>query len=122
MAVDRAELERLLDLDTLSLQEIGQELGVSRQRIKQLADKMGYERTDQRVNPDKPVPADRAPRPWATHSGGLMGWKRDNGICQRSACMSAVSTKTLCRPHADQMVDRARMHARARRNQSESVA
>jgi hypothetical protein len=103
MAVDRAELERLLDLDTLSLQEIGQELGVSRQRIKQLADKMGYERTDQRVNPDKPVPAERAPRPWAAHKGGLMQWKRDNGICQRSGCLTAVSTKTLCREHADLM-------------------
>jgi hypothetical protein len=111
VAVDKDVLRRMLDLDLYSLQQIGQELGVSRQRIKQLADRMGYRRTDQRLKPDKAVPDERVPPPWAAHEGGQMQWKRDTGICQHSGCLTTISTKTLCREHADLMS----FNARARR-------
>lgn len=110
MTIDRTELKRLLDQDTMSLQEIGQAFGVSRQRIKQLADGLGYRRTDQRINPDKLVP-EPVVYPWSEHPSGKMQWKRDNGICQQSGCLATISTKTLCREHADIMSERARNRA-----------
>ena len=115
MTVDRSELKRLLELDNMSLQEIGQAFGVSRQRIKQLADHLGYLRTDQRVRPDKPVP-EPVVYPWSDHPGGMLQWKRDNAICQHSGCLVTVSTKTLCRMHADAMSAHARSLTIARKS------
>lgn len=113
MTVDRSELKRLLELDNMSLQEIGQAFGVSRQRIKQLADRLGVVRTDQRINPDKLAP-EAVVYPWSEHPRGKMQWKRDNGICQHSGCLATISTKTLCRVHADAMSAHARAMKTAR--------
>jgi hypothetical protein len=107
MTVDRAELKRLLELDNMSLHQIGQAFGVSRQRIKQLADYLGYLRTDQRVRPDKPE-FEPVVYPWSEHPQGMLQWKKDNAICQHSGCLVSISTKTLCRGHADAMAARAR--------------
>ena len=108
MTVAREELQRLAEMDTMTLEDIGHELGVSRQRINQLVKKLGITRVDHRVNPHKIVREPAPVQPWTNYQGGVKQWKTDNGKCLTSGCYQPIRTKTLCEHHATIMRDRAR--------------
>lgn len=111
MTVDREELRRLAATETMTLEDIGRSLGVSRQRVKQLVDKLGLVRVDQRVNPYKIVHEPAPVQPWTNYPGGVKAWKFDNGRCQTAGCFEILQTKTLCEAHATRMRDNARERA-----------
>lgn len=108
MTVDREELRRLAAIETMTLEDIGRSLGVSRQRVKQLVDKLNIERIDQRINPHKIVREPAPVQPWTNYPGGVKAWKFDNGRCQTAGCFEILQTKTLCEAHATRMRDNAR--------------
>jgi biotin operon repressor len=109
MTVDREELRRLAAIETMTLEDIGRSLGVSRQRVKQLVDKLGLVRVDQRVNPYKIVHEPAPVQPWTDYPGGVKAWKSDNGRCLTAGCFEIVKTKTLCDAHATRMRENARL-------------
>jgi len=104
VTIDRSKLKALVDRG-LTLEAIGTEIGVSRQRVKQLVDRLGWVRVDQRVNPDKVIPV--PPR----FPGGVAAHKRENNLCKTGGCFNPLHTRTLCGMHAERM----RVNARAKK-------